>query len=123
MGRHDARASATRATVWEQDGRWLGVLDRPLRHVDAGSRDECLDRLRAEAGLREALIVEVLPALAGVAEAARIMGWDKRRVITYLDRGAFPSPLATLASGRIWRREDVETYAASWRARRAQPSP
>jgi hypothetical protein len=99
------------------------VLDRPLRHVDAGSRDECLDRLRAEAGLREALIVEVLPALAGVAEAARIMGWDKRRVITYLDRGAFPSPLATLASGRIWRREDVETYAASWRARRAQPSP
>jgi hypothetical protein len=100
----------------------MGVLDRPVRHVGADSRDECVRRLRAEAGLRDALIVEVLPTLAGVAEAAAIMGWDKRRVITYVNRGAFPQPFASLASGRVWRREDVESYAAAWRARRRRPS-
>jgi hypothetical protein len=60
----------------------------------------------------------VTPALAGVAEAAAIMGWDKRRVITYLNRGSFPKPLTALASGRIWRRDDVEAYAKRWREKR-----
>ena len=45
------------------------------------------------------------------------MGWDKRRVITYIDRGQFPEPITWLASGRIWLREDVESYAQDWRAR------
>mgnify|MGYP006160117369 CR=1 FL=1 len=54
------------------------------------------------------LVIEVIPSVVGVAEAADIMGWDKRRVITYIDRGSFPEPLTTLASGRIWLREDVE---------------
>ena len=62
------------------------------------------------------LMVEVIPAVVGVAEAAEIMGWDKRRVITYIDRGSFPEPISTLASGRIWLREDVEDYAEHWRA-------
>jgi hypothetical protein len=47
-------------------------------------------------------------------------------VITYLDRGSFPEPITALASGRIWLREDVEEYAAQWRAahpRRRQASP
>jgi len=26
-------------------------------------------------------------------------------------RGAFPEPVAALASGRVWRREDVEAFA------------
>ena len=43
------------------------------------------------------------------------MGWDKRRVVTYLDRGQFPEPLTSLASGRIWLREDVEAFAEEWR--------
>lgn len=64
------------------------------------------------------LIVEVSPVLAGVAEAAEVMGWDKRRVITYIDRGRFPEPLQSLASGRVWLRSDVEAYAEEWRARR-----
>jgi hypothetical protein len=32
-------------------------------------------------------------------------------VITYVDRGAFPEPIASLASGRVWRRDDVESFA------------
>ena len=47
----------------------------------------------------------------GVTEAAAILGWDRRRVVTYVARGAFPPPLATLAGGRVWRRDDVEVFA------------
>jgi hypothetical protein len=46
------------------------------------------------------------------------MGWDKRRVVTYIDRGSFPEPITALASGRIWLREDVQAYADEWQARR-----
>jgi hypothetical protein len=85
--------------------------------VTGTSRRGCLDELRGAVGDDVALTVEVIPAVAGVAEAAEIMGWDKRRVVTYIDRGHFPEPIAWLASGRIWLREDVEAYAADWRAR------
>ena len=63
------------------------------------------------------LLIESSPVLAGVAEAAEVMGWDKRRVITYIDRGRFPEPIQTLASGRLWLRSDVEQYRDAWRAR------
>jgi hypothetical protein len=105
--------------MWQQDGRWIGALEGRDRPIRALRREDCIQRLRAAAGLDEALIVEVLPGLAGVAEAAAIMEWDKRRVITYASRGSFPQPVATLASGRVWRRADVESYASAWRARRA----
>jgi SAM-dependent methyltransferase len=58
-----------------------------------------------------------VPDLVGVAEAATILGWDKRRVATYIRRGSFPEPLASLASGRIWDRVDVEAFAEAFRAR------
>jgi SAM-dependent methyltransferase len=57
--------------------------------------------------------------LVGVAEAAAILGWDKRRVATYIRRGSFPAPLASLASGRVWDRADIEAFATAFRARRA----
>lgn len=103
--------------MWEQDGGWVGRLDDPIVQVGAADRDECIRLLEEAAGVHEAFVVEVTPSVAGVAEAASIMGWDKRRVITYLRRGSFPAPFASLASGRIWRRGDVEAYAAAWRDR------
>jgi hypothetical protein len=66
------------------------------------------------------VIVEVTPELAGVSEAAAILGWDRRRVITYVDRGSFPEPMARLASGRVWRREDVEAFGRAWNRRQAR---
>jgi hypothetical protein len=107
------------ARMWESGGRWFAqVLDAPMFvEVTGTSRRSCLDELRTLAGDDVALTVEVLPPLAGIAEAAEIMGWDKRRVVTYIDRGHFPEPIAWLAGGRVWLREDVETYAADWRAR------
>jgi hypothetical protein len=110
-----------------ETGRWTAVTDgdAPVR-ASGATRERCL------AGLRRALekslpakarrepltiVVETLPMLAGIAEAADVLGWDKRRVVTYIDRGSFPEPVQALASGRLWVRDDVEAYAADWRAR------
>jgi hypothetical protein len=76
-------------------------------------------RRATAAGESNTLVVEVVPLLAGVAEAAQVMGWDKRRVITYIDRGSFPAPVQSLASGRVWLRSDIERFARDWRARQA----
>ena len=109
-----------RARMWETGGRWYArILDAPaFIEVTGVSRRQCLDELLGITG-EEPLAVEVVPQIVGVAEAAEIMQWDKRRVVTYLDRGSFPEPLTALASGRIWLRQHVEAYAQEWRARRA----
>ena len=112
-------ADPVRARMWESAGRWYAhVLDAPMfLEVTGTSKLGCLDELRKVAGQDAVLTVEVIPAVVGVAEAAEIMAWDKRRVVTYIDRGHFPEPIAALAGGRIWLREDVEAYARDWRER------
>ena len=110
-----------RVLMWETGGRWYArVLDSSAYiEVTGVTRERCLKELRKITGEDETLTVEIIPTLAGVAEAAEIMGWDKRRVVTYIDRGSFPEPLTSLAMGRVWLREDVEAFAAEWRSRRA----
>ena len=90
---------------------------REDRTIEATSRAACLEKIRKAAG-RAVLTVEVVPDLVGVAEAAEILGWDKRRVFTYISRGSFPEPIAFLASGRVWRKRDVEDYARERSRRR-----
>jgi predicted DNA-binding transcriptional regulator AlpA len=109
-----------RARMWEAGGRhYARVLDvAAFIEVTGVSRRECLDELRRVTGDDVSLTVEAIPDVVGVAEAAEIMGWDKRRVVTYIDRGSFPEPITALASGRIWLREDVQAFAEEWRARR-----
>jgi hypothetical protein len=90
-------------------GGWLGrFADHQVR---TKTRAGCVSRLRRLAPEDRVLVVEETPDLVGVSEAATILGWDRRRVITYVDRGAFPEPIAALASGRVWRRDDVESFA------------
>ena len=99
--------------MWQTGGRYVAhVLDVPAYiEVTGISRRECLAELRKVTGDDVTLTIEVVPDFVGVAEAAEIMNWDKRRVVTYIDRGSFPEPITALASGRIWLREDVQTYA------------
>lgn len=114
-----------RAWMHERDGRWVaGVDGDPAVRASAVTRQRCLQSLRRAlhrdgSSRPPTLVVQILPVLVGVAEAAEVMGWDKRRVITYIDRGRFPEPLQSLASGRIWLRADVERFATEWRARRS----
>jgi hypothetical protein len=56
--------------------------------------------------------------LLGLAEAAALLGVSKsavcqRRELTRLGRGRvpFPKPVAELASGPVWRRHQLMTYA------------
>jgi hypothetical protein len=63
------------------------------------------------------LVVEVFPHLVGVAEAAEILEWDKRRVATYVKRGSFPEPVESLAGGRVWALDDVIAFSRAFRAR------
>ncbi|MGZ4152603.1 MAG: hypothetical protein ACXVP3_09165 [Actinomycetota bacterium] len=116
-------ADEVRARMWETGGRWYAqILDAPaFIEVTGTSRQQCRDELRKIVD-DAALTIEVVPQVVGVAEAAELMSWDKRRIITYLDRGQFPEPLTSLASGRIWLREDVERFAESWRERHPRPS-
>ncbi len=52
----------------------------------------------------------IVGPLVGYAEAAAILGWDKRRIGIYMQRGAFPVPIQRLASGPIWTRKQIEEY-------------
>src|SRR5438876_5161709 len=108
------------------DGAWHAeTWEETPREADGPDQETCLEILQEEVeddrreGEPLTIVVQVLPVIAGVAEAAHVMEWDKRRVITYIDRGRFPEPLQALASGRIWIRSDIEDYAEEWRARQA----
>lgn len=107
----------------EESGRWVAESSSPHAARSTGSSpDRALAGLRRSLRRRQAagdltLIVQTVPRLAGVAEAAQVMGWDKRRVITYIDRGRFPEPIQSLASGRVWVRRDLEEFARTWHER------
>jgi hypothetical protein len=106
-----------RALVVERDGRWHG--SHGAVRVEASTQRRCVAALRRAAGVAgDAFVVEVVPDLVGVTEAAHLLGWDRRRVATYVERGTFPEPVAELASGRVWRAEDVAAFAATRRPRR-----
>lgn len=58
-------------------------------------------------------MTEENPELVGVKEAAAILNWDPRRVATYRSRGKFPEPIAVLAMGPVWYRQQIEDYKKS----------
>ena len=111
----------------EPDGRWRAFAEGHPIEVTGRDVRECIRKVhQAALTLLPAVswesgppvvFVEVLPKLVGVAEAADLLGWDKRRVATYVKRGAFPDPLAELAGGRVWAREDVVGFREAFRAR------
>jgi hypothetical protein len=119
----------------ERRGHWsarAALQGREDVTASAATRQRCLAAIRRSLhraldrpgeGREIVLVVEIEPVLAGVAEAAEVMGWDKRRVVTYIDRGRFPEPLQSLASGRIWLRSDIEAFAEQWRGRQRMRRP
>jgi hypothetical protein len=99
-----------------QPPHWIGRVG--ATEIRRGTREGCLAGIFRAAGQDALLWVEVVPDLVGVAEASEILGWDRRRVSTYVRRGAFPEPVASLASGRVWRREDIEAFGRDRASRR-----
>lgn len=111
---------AIRGVMRQTSDGWVGRVAGQDDEIHTQTREGCLGALRRIAGEEASLTVEVTPALVGVSEAAAILGWDRRRVVTYVDRGSFPPPVAALASGRVWRRDDVETFARAFARRQAR---
>lgn len=50
-------------------------------------------------------------ALVGTAEIAELLGVTNQRVDQLSRTDAFPAPIAVLAAGRIWKRDDIERWA------------
>ncbi len=109
------------------DGTWKAVAEGHDVEVQAPDAKECVRKVhQAALPLLPAvswergppvIFLEVVPRLVGVAEAASILGWDKRRVSTYVKRGSFPDPVEELAGGRVWALDDVVAFGEDFRAR------
>jgi len=99
----------------DSGGRWRATSDR--FDLIARTKEACLRKVREVSRTRSRLVVEVFPHLVGVAEAAEILEWDKRRVATYVKRGSFPEPVESLAGGRVWALDDVVAFSRAFRAR------
>lgn len=69
---------------------------------------------------------KLIPPLAGLAEAAEMLGWSKSQVNTYMTRAKvknwpddmFPKPIQVLASGPIWFEKQIETFRDKRNGRR-----
>jgi hypothetical protein len=53
--------------------------------------------------------------LIGIAE---LLGVTKQRAHQIAEEKGFPAPLAEDVSGRVWSRNDVQTWAKAWRRER-----
>lgn len=56
---------------------------------------------------------KLIPPLVGVSEAAEILGWSKQQITVYVSRGKFPEPVQRLASGPVWKKEQIENFKRS----------
>lgn len=49
--------------------------------------------------------------LMGVAEIAALLGVSRQYVNRLSNTPSFPPPAAVLSAGKIWKRDDIETWA------------
>jgi predicted DNA-binding transcriptional regulator AlpA len=50
--------------------------------------------------------------VVGLSEIAESLGVTKRTAVRYATRPDFPKPLARLRAGIVWKRDDVDVWAA-----------
>jgi uncharacterized protein YuzE len=97
-----ARGSVTRSQRISEDI----TLD-----FDSDGRLLGLDVLNASRVLSTDFWQPRLEALVGVKEAAEIAGVQRSNFVRdYASSEGFPAPVCELATGRIWRRSQVEEY-------------
>jgi predicted DNA-binding transcriptional regulator AlpA len=50
--------------------------------------------------------------LLGITEVAALVNLSRQRILQLIESDpAFPKPAAQLARGRLWRQDDIETWA------------
>jgi len=115
------------AIGWGSSGPVLGsvfeVRAATARKALEGGLDAFERALRATRAGVAIRRIEVAPEsfeddeLLGAVEGARVLGVSRQRFYQLQDQPGFPSPAAELARGALWRRADIEAFAAS-RSRR-----
>jgi len=59
--------------------------------------------------------------LAGLAEAAELIGVSRRTATRYTARADFPAPVARLRAGPVWLEEDILKWAEGSPIQRGRP--
>jgi hypothetical protein len=109
----------TDTLVWETESLVRPHPDAPAFIEVTGTSGSAACGAPQHHGDDVTLTLELIPRIAGVAEAAEIMGWDKRRVVG-VDRDSSPTPDHARVRPDL-AREDIEAYAEEWR--RGHPRP
>lgn len=68
------------------------------------------------------LALPAFPELAGVSEVAQLLGVSRQRASALQTSAGFPGPVATLASGPVWRLTDLSRFAGTWQRKPGRPS-
>lgn len=63
---------------------------------------------------RRRLDEPLYPSMAGVAEAAELLGVSRQRVSQLHRQGRLPTPVAELASGPVWTLPSLEAWLEQW---------
>lgn len=106
-------AAVARATeILTEAAQAAGLPDLEVQRVEALTAAELDRELAAPVGGVD---------LVGVSEIARMLDVSRQRVSTLQTRHDFPTPLAKLAAGPVWRRHDVEHWATTWERASGRP--
>lgn len=62
------------------------------------------------------LTIPAFPVLVGISEIGEMLGVSRQRASALQTHKGFPGPVATLRAGPVWRRDDIASFAAAWRA-------
>lgn len=60
--------------------------------------------------------------LAGVAEAADLLGVSRQRLADIRKNPAFPQPVADLKAGPVWDRAEIERFERGWDRKAGRPA-
>ena len=73
---------------------------------------ENLDQTRDPVGDQVVMQSWIVRDLIGFGELHEVLGVSRTSAARYSNREDFPEPVESLSSGRVWRRRDVERWAA-----------
>ena len=106
-----AAAVALGQDVFTELAEKAGLPPWPVVHAEALTFDE-LDR---------ELETPNFPELVGVSEIADILGVTRQRASALAKTPAFPSAVATLASGPVWTRPSLNRFVDEWPRKDGRP--
>jgi len=89
----------------------------------AGGGHDATPRRAGLAGLGSHTTIVVgmdseFPRLIGAHEIRDLLGVSRQRVYQLAGQSGFPKPVATLAQGKIWAVDEVETWIDTHRSKR-----